>query len=108
MYAIGLSHHLAISSWRVIFLVAGAGTVVTGLFFAWLMPQDTTTAWFLNEDERRIATERLAADRSTRDRADFNRAQVKEALTEWHTLLFFFIPFFICVPAPIVKVSCLC
>lgn len=72
-----------------------------------VMPVDTTTAWFLNAHERRIATERLALDRETRDRSEFNMAQVKEAVLDPATWLYFLMAFFICLPSPILKFSSL-
>ncbi|KAK0640053.1 putative transporter [Lasiodiplodia hormozganensis] len=83
MYGIGTAgDNMDIESWRVMFLVCGGLTVGSGILFLVIMPRDATTAWFLNEEERRIATERLALDRATRDRAEFNRKQAQEALTD--------------------------
>jgi MFS family permease len=104
MYLIGQSTTLSIASWRVMFLVCGSFTVVAGAIFIWLMPTDTTTAWFLTEYERRIATERLAMDRGTRDKTQFDSKQVKEGIFDPQTWLLFLIALFICIPSPILKV----
>ena len=104
MYLIGQGHHMAIENWRVMFLVCGGATVVACIVFAIFMPKDTTSAWFLKEDDRRIATERLALDRATRDRSQFNPSQVKEASLDVQTWLFFCMGLFICIPSPILKV----
>ena len=106
MYLIGQSHHLALASWRVMYLVCGGATMLVGFCFALFMPTDTTTAWFLNADERRIATERLALDRATRDRSAFDWEQVKEAATDPQTGLLFLEGLFICIPSAILKVCC--
>jgi ACS family allantoate permease-like MFS transporter len=105
MYLIGQNTEMSIASWRVMFLICGGFTVVTGICFAIFMPVDTTTAWFLNPEEKRIATERLALDRATRDRAQFDIDQVKEALLDPQTWLLFLMGLFICIPSPILKVS---
>lgn len=107
MYLIGQADHLAIASWRVMYLVCGGATFLVGVCFALFMPTDTTTAWFLNQDERRIATERLALDRATRDRSSFNWDQVKEALMDPQTWLLFLEGLFICIPSAILKFSSL-
>ncbi|KKA24965.1 Major facilitator superfamily transporter [Rasamsonia emersonii CBS 393.64] len=103
MYLIGQSTSMAIASWRVMFLVCGGATVLSGVLFIWLMPTDTTTAWFLDEHERKIATERLARDRATRDRTQFDRDQVKEALVDPQIWILFLLALFICIPSPILK-----
>ncbi|KAH7361596.1 major facilitator superfamily domain-containing protein [Plectosphaerella cucumerina] len=106
MYGIGSGVH-AIATWRVMFMVCGGLTIAAGIGFIFLMPRNTTTAWFLNEREREIATARLALDRATRDRAHFDWAQVKEAFTDPRTALFAAMAFFITLPTPIVKFSSL-
>ena len=105
MYLIGEAHSMAIANWRVMYLICGGTTLLIGILFVFVMPTDTTVAWFLTPDERRIATERLALDRGTRDRSEFNYAQVKEALRDVITWLLFLVALFICIPSPILKVG---
>ncbi|KAL7908502.1 MFS general substrate transporter [Trichoderma velutinum] len=107
MYGIAQNSHLALAAWRVMFLVCGCLTLLSGVLFIVLVPKDTTTAWFLSERERDIATERLAADRATRDRAHFDWSQVKDAVTDPRTYLYAFMALFITLPTPIVKFSSL-
>lgn len=105
MYLVGEAHSMAIANWRVMFLICGGATLLVGVLFIFAMPVDTTTAWFLNESERRIATERLALDRETRDRSHFDKAQVTEALLDPTTWMYFLMALFICIPSPILKVT---
>ncbi|KAF9641076.1 hypothetical protein BFW01_g12882 [Lasiodiplodia theobromae] len=106
MYGIGTAgDNMEIESWRVMFLVCGGLTVGSGILFLVVMPRDATTAWFLNEQERRIAAERLALERATRDRAEFNKKQAQEALTDPRTFLYAMMALCITIPTPIVKVS---
>ena len=105
MYLVGGAHNMAIANWRVMFLICGGATLAMGVLFFFAMPLDTTVAWFLNNDERRIATERLALDRVTRDRLEFNSAQLVEALRDPLAWLYFLFAFCICLPSPILKVS---
>lgn len=104
MYLIGQGTNFAIENWRVMFLVCGGATVIAGVVFAVIMPKNTSTAWFLKPDDRKIATERLALDRATRDRSKFSPEQVKEAFVDVQTWLFFCMGLFICVPSAILKV----
>ncbi|KAF4982674.1 hypothetical protein FDECE_17462 [Fusarium decemcellulare] len=106
MYAVG-GADMAIESWRAIFLVFGGLTVACGIAFVVLMPRDTTTAWFLKEREREVATRRLAIDRATRDKAHFDRAQMWEALSSPLTWLCFMMALCITLTTPILKFSSL-
>ncbi|KAH9873469.1 hypothetical protein IAQ61_004092 [Plenodomus lingam] len=106
MYGIG-NANLSLAAWRVLFLICGGLTVGCGTLFIAFMPRNTNTAWFLNERERKIATERLAVDRATRDKASFDTAQLKEAFLDWRTALYAAMALFITLPTPIVKFSSL-
>ncbi len=105
MYLVGAIDHMAIANWRVMFLICGGATILTGFAFISIMPRDTTTAWFLNNAQRRIATERLALDRATRDRARFNMDQAKETFRDPQAWFYCFMALFICIPSPILKVK---
>lgn len=104
MYGIGGAGPMAIANWRVIFLVAGALTVLSGFVFIFCVPSDPTKAWFFTEDEKRVAIERLALDRATRDRSAFTPPQMKEALLDVKVWLVFGMALFITIPSPILKV----
>ncbi|CCF40729.1 hypothetical protein CH063_11216, partial [Colletotrichum higginsianum] len=104
MYGIGSGVH-TIATWRVLFMVCGGCTIAAGILFIFGMPGDTKSAWFLNERERHVATQRLALDRATRDRAHFDMAQAREALRDPRTALYALMALFITLPTPIVKAS---
>lgn len=106
MYGIG-NAKTALAAWRVLFLICGGLTVACGVVFIAFMPRSTTTAWFLNDWERKIATERLAIDRATRDKSSFDTAQLKEAFLDPRTALYALMALFITLPTPIVKFSSL-
>ncbi|KAK0526188.1 hypothetical protein OC834_004889 [Tilletia horrida] len=48
-----------LAGWRALFLVEGCLTVGFAPFVWFLLPNNTATAWFLNERERRIASARV-------------------------------------------------
>ena len=52
-------HNLALSGWKIIFLVWGLATVVVGFAFFLTMPDSPLNARFLNSTERRLAVERI-------------------------------------------------
>lgn len=59
---------MRIHTWRNIFFFEGIITMIAGLGAPFLMPKSPAECWFLNERERRIATERL----KMKDHADEN------------------------------------
>lgn len=106
MYAVG-GADMAVESWRAIFLIFGGLTAACGVAFLVLMPTDTTTAWFLNAEERDLATRRLAVDRSSRERSEFNQSQMWEAFKDPLTWMYIFFALCTTLTSPILKV-CIC
>ncbi|KAI9151548.1 transporter [Paramyrothecium foliicola] len=104
MYGIGMAE-MSFDSWRVMFILCGGLTVLAGVLFIIFMPREPSVAWFLKENERRVAVERLALDRGTRDRSNFDMKQFREAFTDPRTWLYGSMALFICLPTPIVKFS---
>ncbi|GKZ80083.1 hypothetical protein AnigIFM56816_004299 [Aspergillus niger] len=96
---------MSLAPWRSLFLICGGLTSATGLLFVFLMPRDTTTAWFLSPREREVATQRMAIDRATRDHAVFNKAQLKEALLSPMTWIYCLMGICITLTTPIMKYS---
>ncbi|KAF4910912.1 putative transporter [Colletotrichum fructicola] len=107
MYGIGGAKEMVIEKWRAMFLLSGGLTAACGVVFCVMMPRDTTTAWFLNERERKVATLRLAVDRGTRDRAEFNSKQMIEALKQPMVWMYFMMALCITLTTPILKFSSL-
>lgn len=105
MYLIGQAPPMALANWRVMFLICGSVTILSGIVFIFCVPADGSQAWFFTEKQKRIAVERLALDRATRDKSEFNPAQMKEALLEPRTWLLCGMALFICIPSPILKVQ---
>lgn len=103
MYALG-DADMAISSWRVMFLIFGGLTVLFGILFTVMIPEKTTTAWFLNQRERHVATKRLAIDRASGARKGFDIRQLRETLSTPLSLLYFLMAFCIASTNPITKV----
>ncbi|KAM0397933.1 hypothetical protein ACHAQC_003599 [Fusarium culmorum] len=103
MYALG-DMEMEIRSWRVMFLVFGALTILFGFLFVAMMPVDTATAWFLNKREREVATRRLVMDCATSNTGNFDYQQMREALGSPLSWLYFFMAYYIASANPITKV----
>ncbi len=75
-------------SWQYIYLLAGVVTVVFGLV-CFAMPNSPVTAWFLTEEERFAAVERLRAGQTGVRCSRIKMAQVRESLADVKTYLVF-------------------
>ncbi|KAH8896662.1 MFS general substrate transporter [Thozetella sp. PMI_491] len=67
-------------TWRNIFFFEGLITVLVGLIAPIWMPTSPATAWFLNDRERRIATERLAREHKGDAEEQVTWKHVKDAV----------------------------
>jgi MFS family permease len=67
--------------WQYIYLLAGSLTFLFGLL-CFALPDSPVTAWFLTEEERFAAVERLRAGQTGVRCVKFKRSQVKEALLD--------------------------
>ncbi|CEI67247.1 hypothetical protein FVEN_g5844 [Fusarium venenatum] len=104
MYTLG-DVEMEIRSWRVVFLVLGALTIVFGVVFVVMMPVNIATAWFLSPRERGVAMRRLAMDRTTCDKAIFDYQQLLESLCSPLSWMYFFMAYYIASANPIAKYS---
>ncbi|KAF4125864.1 Major Facilitator Superfamily [Geosmithia morbida] len=69
-----------VTGWMFLFLIEGSMTVILGVAAFWWLPATPQTAWFLNETERQVATERTLRDGSGTVGEEFN---VKECFRAW-------------------------
>ena len=93
-YCLLIRNDLVIQSWRVMFLILGAVTVVLSLFIAIVLATSPCEARFLKSDER-IALNNMIKRTSvdaTRGRGN-TRQQTIEALTDVRLYLMWFLPF---------------
>ncbi|KAH8205694.1 hypothetical protein TruAng_000188 [Truncatella angustata] len=74
--------------WQYIYLLAGSLTFLFGLF-CFTIPSSPVTAWFLSEDEKFAAVERLRAGQTGIRCTQFKWAQVKESLLDVKIWLIF-------------------
>lgn len=74
---------MAISNWRLLFIVEGIPTVLLGFMAMWLLPDRPEETPFLNEQERKLQLQRM----NRGIKADFgrtlNRHHVFAAFRDW-------------------------
>ncbi|KAL4880316.1 major facilitator superfamily domain-containing protein [Aspergillus karnatakaensis] len=107
MYGVGYAENVALANWRVMFLICGGATIACGIVFLLLMPQSPETAWFLNEEERKIACNRLRSDGFSSEEKVFKKSQVWDALKDpfcWAAVIFAFLGTF---ASPVLKFASL-
>lgn len=104
MYGIG-HNHMAISNWKAMFMVCGAITIFLGILFFFMMPAGPESAWFLNSQERLIATQRLKAETEGGDQTNFSIPQLKETIMDIRAYLSFLFGVLITLPSPVIAVS---
>lgn len=76
--------------WRLLFVVTGVITIVFGLVSFIHVPDIPTKAWFLNEEEKKYAVERIRKNKTGFGSKVYKPTQFKEALTDPCIYLFFF------------------
>lgn len=106
MYGIGKNGSISLASWRVLFLVCGALTTVSGVLFMLWIPTNPDSAWFFTGKEKIIIAERMATDRESGDQTNFSMSQAKEALTDIRAIFVFFFGVLVTMQSPVLTVSC--
>ncbi|CUM67350.1 uncharacterized protein PRCAT00005043001 [Priceomyces carsonii] len=76
--------------WRLLFIVTGVITIFFGLVSFIHVPDIPTKAWFLNEEEKKYAVERIRKNKTGFGSKIYKPKQVKEALADPCNYLFFF------------------
>ncbi|KAH8645733.1 putative vitamin H transporter [Xylariales sp. PMI_506] len=86
----GIGHaHVAISAWRLIFIVFGAMTFCWSAFVLFYLPDSPSTATFLTEPERAAVIARAQKVQATSKTGKYETSQFFEALVDPKTWLMF-------------------
>ncbi|KAL2672384.1 hypothetical protein Neosp_013092 [[Neocosmospora] mangrovei] len=80
-------HHPQVTGWMWLFLIEGAMTVIFGVIAFWWLPASPQTAWFLTEDQRRVATLRSLRDGSGKINEEFNLRECFKSWNSWKFLV---------------------
>lgn len=87
-YGFGSIKNSAIHEWKILFLFVGIITVLTAPVVWWYLDSDIPSARFLNEDEKRMAVERVRANQTGTGSREYKMDHVIEALLEPKSWLF--------------------
>lgn len=72
-----------VESWKLLFIILGAVTVAYGVFLVFVLPDSPTKAWFLTEQEAKIALHRTLENKTgVMDEGKFRFDQMWEALRD--------------------------
>ena len=55
----------SLASWRYLFIIEGSCTILFAIFAIWFLPHSSADAYFLNEEEKRLAQLRMQLDSSS-------------------------------------------
>lgn len=88
--AYGLSgvKNAALETWKILYLVLGIPTVITGVYCWYYMPDNQTNAKFLSRREKLIAIERIRGNFQGIGSRDWNWSQFFEAFRDPRTYLY--------------------
>lgn len=105
LLAFGVFHikSSALASWRYLFIIEGAGTIVFAFFAVWYLPRSASEAGFLTASEKAIAYERMQLDSSSVVNEKFN---VREAFTIFkHPTTWMILAIEVCLGVPLQSVQ---
>ncbi|KAH8599087.1 major facilitator superfamily domain-containing protein [Bisporella sp. PMI_857] len=77
-----------LASWRILFLILGLLTIATGAFSMWHMPDNASTARFLNKRQKAIAAERIRGNFQGIGNRVWKWNQFREAFRDPRTYLY--------------------
>ena len=90
--------HFSIAPWRVLSLLAGLLTIVVGIVFLFIIPDNQMNARWLSKDDKIRAIERIRVNQQGIGNKRWKLNQVKEAFSDPLTWAFFFYAFIITIP----------
>ncbi|KAI9890105.1 MAG: hypothetical protein M1814_004504 [Vezdaea aestivalis] len=92
-----------IPSWRFLFVIEGSCTVLFSFFAYWYLPHSAPQAWFLNEEEKKLAYHRMQVDSSSIVNEEFN---LKDSLKIFRLpVAYCWLAIEICLGVPLQSVS---
>ncbi len=88
----GLVNHdnYSLATWKVLFIIVGCMTIFLGIITVLHLPDIPTDAWFLNDDEKRLAVERIRSNNQGFGNKHFKWYQFVEAFKDTRTYILFF------------------
>lgn len=84
--------------WKLLYLVFGALAIVCGILVVFFLPDSINTAYFLTQEEKVAAFERIRLDQGGTHNKKIKRYQIKETFTDIRTWFMFIIIMCIGIP----------
>jgi MFS transporter, ACS family, allantoate permease len=75
-------HGFTVAPWKIIYLFTGLLTIVLGIIFLILMPDNQLNAWWLSPEDRVLAVERVRQNQQGIGNKHFKLYQLKEAFVD--------------------------
>ncbi|THH00963.1 hypothetical protein EW026_g1643 [Hermanssonia centrifuga] len=75
--------HIAMSNWRLLFIVEGIPTVILGVLTLWLLPDRPEETAFLNDQERKLQIERMNRGLKADVGRTVNKKHITAAFKDW-------------------------
>lgn len=94
-----------IASWKWMFILPGALSVIWAVCLWFGLPDNQGTAWFLTDREKRAAIEMVRTNHTGIHNNRFHKEQIVEAMLDIKTWTFFLLALFWTVPNSLVTVS---
>ena len=85
----GRIHHFDVAPWKVVFILNGCLTILGGSYFLIVVPRNQLSAWWLSEEERLLAVERIRTNVQGIGNRKFKLRQFNEAMTDPFTWAIF-------------------
>ena len=92
-------HGSAIEPWKTVFLITGLLTMLLGVVFFFVVPDNQLNARWLNQEDRLLAVSRVRENQQGIGNKHFKWYQVKEALLDPMTWAFFFVALISDIPS---------
>lgn len=87
-----------LAPWKLVFIINGVITIALGLIIPWHIPNQPTSAWFLNDREKKLLVQRIRRNQQGFGNKHFKKEQLMEALFDRRTWVFFLIGVTACIP----------
>jgi hypothetical protein len=96
-------HTGSLANWRYLFIIEGSCTVLFSVFAFWYLPHSAADAYFLNDEEKKLATLRMQLDSSAEVNAKMN---LREAFKIFkHPTSWMILAIEICLGVPLQSVT---
>jgi MFS family permease len=70
-------------NWKYLFIIEGSCTLLFSIFAFWYLPHSAADAWFLNEEEKKLALYRMQIDSSSIVNEPFDLKEPLKIFKQW-------------------------